>query len=254
MEKNVRFANSNGEMLSGILFKPKKPSENGIVICHGFRSSKYSKINMARKLCRAGFNVLIFDAAGCGHSKGKFFDHTISKYFSELQTTVRFLRKQGAKKIGVSGSSLGGLLTILYASKYKITAAVPIAAPYSLLKDRGTTTNFTGEVIDNWKRKGFRHIPVRYNSNYIKKRLSYNFVKDAKKYDVSNRKIKCPVTFIHGTADTTVPVKHAKILYRNANKPKKLILIRGANHSFLKHKKQLEKKVVEEFVTLFRSS
>ena len=44
-------------------------------------------------------------------------------------------------------------------------------------------------------------------------------------------RLKMPVLFIHGTADSTVPAFMSENLYAAAPEPKKLILVPGAEHN-----------------------
>lgn len=47
------------------------------------------------------------------------------------------------------------------------------------------------------------------------------------------RKLKRPLLIIHGEKDEFIPVhKDPQEVYQTANKPKKLIIVKGADHSF----------------------
>ncbi len=59
-------------------------------------------------------------------------------------------------------------------------------------------------------------------------------MKFEKKHDVLReiKKARCPIQITSGSHDADVPLSTAKLLYKNANKPKKLNIIKGADHFF----------------------
>ena len=254
--QRVKFFNKQNEMLSGLLFSSSKKQLPGIIICHGFTSSKYSKINIAKSLSKK-FTVLIFDAAGSGESQGRFEDHTVTKYLSDLECAVDFMKKQKCvlhDRIGIAGTSLGGFMSILYAVTHKdVKAIIPVCAPFNLTKIKGKKSALPESIIKRWKELGYMQFEVRVNEQKIKKNLSYSFIKDAQKYDLSKmiKKIKCPVIFVHGDADENVPIEHANILFKNAPLKKEMVVVKGADHFFKgKDEKTLEKILFHGFEKL----
>jgi dipeptidyl aminopeptidase/acylaminoacyl peptidase len=61
----------------------------------------------------------------------------------------------------------------------------------------------------------------------------------------SIKKFKKPVLIVHGTEDEAIPLEEAENLFKMANRPKKLVIIKGANHGFKKrnHWKKLTKEI-----------
>jgi uncharacterized protein len=252
MQQNIWFLNKKMEKLSGILFYPSKKKLPALVFCHGFASSKHTKMQLANRISKKGFAVLIFDASGCGKSEGKFEDHTISKYVSDLNCAVQFLKKQSfvdRSRIAIAGHSQGGMIVVIFASKYKDASLIfSIDAPYHILKNRGPDSLFGNDAfLDSWKKDGFVKFDVRIAKCKVAKKLAYAFVEDCKKYDLSKliKKVVCPVVIVQGDADKVVLPEHAKILHKNANAPKELIFVKGVNHRYRKKdEKTLEKILV----------
>ena len=48
------------------------------------------------------------------------------------------------------------------------------------------------------------------------------------------KKYRKPLLIIHGEKDEAIPLTDPKALYRFANKPKKLVIVKGADHRFLR--------------------
>jgi len=107
------------------------------------------------------------------------------------------------------------------------------------------------KILSAWKRSGYRVFDVRITRKRLPKKLSYNFVEDAKKYDLSKliKKVGCPIVIVHGDSDIVVPSTHANVLFSSANEPKELIFVSGVNHQYHgKNEKTLETIISENLL------
>ena len=123
--------------------------------------------------------------------------------------------------IGLFGSSLGGYVSLLRAGgEGRIKAVVSVSTPYSM-----------AELLEcEIEEKGYCDIDGF--------RIGMNFLVDAREYDERLKEglknIRCPVLFVHGSADPLVPTAHASKLYSNVKSLKELNIIEGADHSYSK--------------------
>lgn len=247
MIKKVYFNNSNKQKLCGILYIPKKTPAPTIILCHGFTSSKLKKKEWADFLCKKGYLVLIFDFNGHGESQGNFADLTFTQCIDDIKSAVEFARSSGYSndKIGIAGTSMGGHVTNAYASKYPVDAIAPVAAPFNL---EDTAVFGDKKKMREWKQIGIRYFDVNVGSGIseAKKALKLNFYEDRKNYNMKKfvPRIKCPMLIIHGDKDEVVPLAHAKLYYKLVNKPKKLVIIKGAGHLFI-NKNDIKKILTE---------
>jgi uncharacterized protein len=246
MQEKVFFSN-NGRKLVGVLHLPSVERAPGIIFCHGFTMDKDNKEGICEMLCRSGFAVLRFDASGCGESEGNFYDFTITRYVSDAMAALDFLsrRKEVDKnKIGMTGHSLGGFVTILSASmNQKLAAIVSVDAPYNFTSiERGPNSPFNATFLAQWKKDGYKIFNTRVKGARVESKLSYNYMIDAEKYDLrdSIKNVHCPVMIIHGSADTIVPPEQATVLFTQANEPRKLVMADGVDHNF----KKLEHEII----------
>ena len=203
-EKVVRFGEYG---LAGVFHSPREKASTCVITCHGLYSSKDSEkyVGIARRFCGEGFAVLRFDFRGCGESGGRFEDTSLIGRMEDLENALDFVEGQGCESVGVMGSSLGGTVAVLTAAKdRRIEALVTWAAPCRL------DELFRGEGI-----KGLEKLR-----------------QDVGKYDVVKavKEIYCPVLIVHGSLDEQVPLSHAEDLYENANEPKYIQIIEGADH------------------------
>lgn len=219
--KNVSFSNGKGENLTGILHSPENGNKVGIVLSHGFQSSKDSATykKMASALEREGFVVLRFDYYGHGKSGGKFEDFTVTEEIRDLKKALDFISKViGVRRIGVYGSSLGGLVAMMQAAKDKRIGSLVLRAPLSVHEGIGTKAK--GDILEVGGPSG-------------KFRIKKQFYDDIVRYDAYKKapRIKCPVLVIHGMNDKVVPPAQSKKLVTLLDEGKLEMFI-GSGHFF----------------------
>ena len=185
-------------------------SNKFIVCCHGLFSNKDSKkyIEMAKISNELNISCIRFDFRGCGESKGDFEESTLSNRLEDLIHVIEHFRDiYRNAKFSLFGSSFGGMVSILYASKYKVPIAI-ISTPHS-----------------------------------IDMKINEKFLNDLTKYDILEACKNCShILIIHGMNDELVPPQQALDIYKNAAPPKK-ILFYNADHSFTDDK--IRKKALE---------
>ena len=231
MKDKVFFKNSKGSVLCGILSNPTTDKEKPImVLCHGFATSKDGNtyIRLEEILNENEVSIFRFDLFGHGESDGKLEDITISEAVDDVLNAIRFLKESDYKKIGLLGSSFGGMASLLAALKnndlYILALKSPVSDYQSLFMLRDE------KEMDTWRQEGFIHFTSIYGE---KLRLNYSFFEDAIKANVYEYadKIKLPTLIVHGDKDNVVPVEQSKKtagLIENC----KLEIIEGADHTY----------------------
>ena len=194
---------------------------------HGMEGSKDGEkwLVLASQLYQAGFSYLRFNYRGCGEgsetSEGRFEDTTLSGRIQDYQAAIDFVNTAAVdrNRLAVVGSSLGGMVAIA-AYDIRPKAMVTLAAPCRL------------EMPPDNQFKV--HQDGRFLELYSGERLNMSFFTDIGEYDVYSAvgKIGCPLLIIHGRNDKLVPLEDAHHLYEKAKEPKRLEIIKGANHSF----------------------
>lgn len=231
----VQFKNGNGLMLKGFIHKPKK-YDTAIVFVHGFPGSMFGTAARVLNLfSRFGFLCLRFEFSGTNTSEGKFEDKLMSKEVDDIKYAVDFLENNFRfKRLIVIGISTGAIDAALYAHKDKRVSKVILLNGVSDLR-HAVHYDFTDlQVHDFWKKKY-----ITYNQPekwYHDKKLKKSFYDEFFTLDIPKaiKKYGKPLLIVHGSKDSCVPVKEAYELYEFANKPKKLVIIKGADHQFSK--------------------
>ena len=193
------------EGIRGIIHPSNDTSSNFIITCHGLFSSKDSKkyLEIGKKFCQHGYNILRFDFQGCGKSTGSFHQSTLTNRLQDLQKVLLYLRNiYSDLQVGLFGSSMGGVISLLTACQGlwpEIKALVVWSTPIFFTK--------------------IETLPIK-------------FINDFKKYNIPDAVSNLPpLLIIHGTKDDLVPPVHAHTLYKKASMPKKISFF-DTDHSF----------------------
>ena len=232
MKEKIFFNNSQGNRLFGILSNPTSQRERPIIIlCHGFSTSKDSQtyVRLEKILNERGISTFRFDFFGHGESEGKFEEITVSEAADDIQNAIKLLKESGYKKIGLVGSSFGGMASLIIASKTDELYVVALKSPVSDYMGLIIARANQGE-IKTWKKKGFIDITGAHGE---KLKLNYSFFEDSQKLNgfKSAQKIKIPTLIVHGNKDETVPIEQSKKtthLIENC----RLEIIEGGDHLY----------------------
>jgi uncharacterized protein len=164
-----------------------------VVYLHGFASSPLSS--------KAQFFLRKFAACGVPMEiprldEGRFEDLTIS---GQLRVIERAVGDQPAILIG---SSLGGYLAALYASRSpsQIEKLVLLAPAFQF--PRRWRERYSPEEWESWKREG--SAPVFHYGYGQVRRLGYQFVENAAQFEDEPR-FPQPALIFHGVHDNVVP-------------------------------------------------
>ncbi len=199
---------ADGTVLSAAAHLPDDLPAPVVVCSHGFLSAKESPkfIAVCRALSRVGFCALRFDFSGCGQSPPRSGPGLVEARTRDLEAAIAFVLKQpwSDGRLGLFGSSLGGFLSLLAANKRPelVLAAVSWAAPFEMGSRRPEEM-------------------VSLSHDGLRAPGSLAGLEDAGR-----------VLLIHGQSDEVVGWRDSVRIYKRLRDPKKLLLMRGADHRF----------------------
>jgi len=240
MIKKISFKNRGGRRIVGIINLPKgKPPFPAVIICHGFKGYKEQIIlkSLAEVLARAGILALRFDFTnGVGQSFGPLEDIRFKTGISDLRAAVDFLVKQKIvddNRIGLAGHSLGGQMILYYAPtdrRIKVLADLAGVIQWGnneIAQEIKVRKNFAAI-----KKAGYYLVESRGKKRKYKVKLSFIF--DMFKINALGRikKIRVPTLIVHGSKDESVPLCQSRRAYKTLIAPKKLVIIKGAPHTW----------------------
>ena len=182
----------------------------------------------------AGFNVLAIDYRGYGGSAGT---PSLPGVQLDIDAAMRELLARpdvDPTRIIVFGQSLGGALAIHYLAHSPFRDAVRALVVDSAFSDyeRIGREKLAAAVI-TWPLQWFASVAIdnRYSPEASVGQLS-----------------PVPILFIHGDADSVVPLRHSQRLYERAGYPKDLLVIPGAGHIQAMKDREVRRRLTEFLV------
>ena len=190
---------------------------------------------------------LALEYSGHGKSSGKFTDGNISKWTSDAKIGIKKIVKKN--NFILVGSSMGSWISLNLFKYFKkqILGFIGIGSAPEFLT-RLMWNKFNNKIKSELTTKGKTII----KSGEYEYPITYQLIKDGRKNKILNKKInlQIPVTMIHGSNDTTVPITLSRKVLKLFNKAKKkLLIIKSGDHSLFN--KKLQKKILRELDFFF---
>ena len=198
----VKIPAADGVRLTA-LYLPNPQARYTVLFSHGNAEDVGDNLDFLEGLQKAGFAVLAWDYRGYGTSAGSPSEKTL---YADEQAVYEYLvreLKTPPERILVLGRSLGS------------TAAVDLAARQPV----------AGLILEGALVSGQRVLlpfPL----------FPFDRFRNLEKIG----RVRCPVLFIHGTADEVIPFKNGETLFRAANQPKRNWWVQNAGHNDLAYR------------------
>ncbi|MET0515376.1 MAG: alpha/beta fold hydrolase [Nitrospiraceae bacterium] len=246
MEQDVIFHDRFGHRVAGILSAPSNSTDRLAVLCHGFLSGKNSTTNkiLTRMLGEQGIATLRFDFFGHGESEGPFEQISTTIGVAQAIAALDEAAVRGFQRLGLIGSSFGGLVSILATARWsdrlgspqRIAAAGPVLSCLAL---KCPVVDFSEELRLEFGEEGMQRWKATNTIPNILGdpqpiRLDYAFYEDSMNliaYDPALT-IHVPTLIVQGDCDELVPLHQSRRLFHALSGPKRLELLPGADHRF----------------------
>jgi pimeloyl-ACP methyl ester carboxylesterase len=233
MEQAIMFTDPAGHKVAGVLATPESGTKRIAVLCHGFLSNKNSKTNqsLTAMLIEQGIATFRFDFFGQGESAGPFERITVGTAVHQALAALDLVAAKGYRRIGLVGSSFGGLVAVLAASKRPRLACLALKCPVPDFPEmlRG---EFGEDGMAEWKATGTIPIVVPGGGGRIK--LSYAFYQDCTRHDgyASASAVTAPTLIVQGDADEYVPLHQSRRLSEALGGRSVVVVLPEADHHF----------------------
>lgn len=234
IEQPLIWNDREGHRVAAVLTAPTDASTSVGVLCHGFLSGKDSTTNktLTRLLTERGIATLRFDFFGHGESKGPFERLTTSLAVGQARAAIDLMRQRGYTRVGLMGSSFGGLVALLTAAQRTDLACLALKCPVVDFAEE-LRLEFGEEEMAAWKATDT--IPnIMGGADRIP--LQHAFYEDSLRqiaYDPA-RSITAPTLIVQGDADEHVPLHQSRQLFDVLGVEKRLEMLAGADHQFTK--------------------
>jgi pimeloyl-ACP methyl ester carboxylesterase len=185
---------------------------------------------LTRLLGERGIATFRFDFFGQGDSDGPFEKITTSLAVHQAQAALDLVAARGYDRIGLVGSSFGGLVAILTAAQRRDISCLALKCPVVDFAEELRLT-FGPEELARWQAtdtiQNIMGGPERV-------RLRYAFYEDCLKqiaYEPAEQ-ITIPTLIVQGERDECVPLHQSRRLHDALRGPKRMDLLPGADHQF----------------------
>lgn len=168
-----------------------------LIYLHGFASGPGSKKAQyfRERFAGIGIDLVIPDLV-----EGNFENLTVS---GQLEVVRRIA---AGAPVTLIGSSLGGYLAALYASRHAETKRVVLLAP-AFCFPRRWRENLGSAKFAEWERTGY--LPIFHYGEKAERRVSFELIRDGARYE-DYPAVSQPCLIYHGIHDATVPVEYSR--------------------------------------------
>ena len=201
--REVELETDDDERLHGWWVKRRAASRGHVLLCHGNAGNVGDRVALAALLSDAGFDLLVFDYRGYGHSSGRPSER--GTYRDARAALASLLRQPevDATRVLYLGESLGGAVALELALAHPPAGLALISA---------------------------------FTSVRVMARMHYPLIPSALVPDAypSLRLIaglRAPLLILHGEDDVIVPADQGRALFEAAPEPKELRIVPGVGHS-----------------------
>lgn len=204
LEQTITVATGPNKTVKAELIMPEgKGPFPGVLVLHSSGNVDGGDIGFAKQMAREGFACLVpyyFDAYGIGWvSRSTSTTKYAADILADFESEIEYLKTNPgirAEKVGAVGFSMGGYWSLVLAAKGRVQAGI----------------SYYGAISG-----GGKDLPLTYPFREI-------FTKDSS-----------PVLILHGSDDSTVPVKQAEMLSKLLDKrksPYEIKIYEGAEHGY----------------------
>lgn len=232
MEQDLSFSDPQGHCVTAVLGTPANDTDLIAVLCHGFLSGKRSTTNktLTRLLNAQGIATFAFDFFGQGDSEGPFEALTTTIAVAQANAALNLVRQKGFGRLGLVGSSFGGLVATLTAAQRHDLACLALKCPVVDFAEELRLTLGDAEMVA-WQSTDT--IPnIMGGTERI--RLRYAFYEDCLRriaYEPA-KMITAPTLIVQGDRDECVPLHQSQQLAAVLTCPNRMELLPGADHQF----------------------
>jgi uncharacterized OsmC-like protein/fermentation-respiration switch protein FrsA (DUF1100 family) len=223
----VKFPNSAGEELAGILDVPFGEPAAYALFAHCFTCSKNLKAatNISRSMTAAGIAVLRFDFTGLGESDGAFEDSSFSSTVADLLSAVHWLEKEYRSPEILFGHSLGGTAVL------QAAASVPSAVAVATIGSPSDPAHVAHMFRDSeaaLRENGVAEVQLGGRPFRVRKQFLDDLSRHKLPEAVSD--LRKALLVMHAPLDDVVDVENASALFAAALHPKSFVSLDKADH------------------------
>jgi len=227
LKEEIEITSYDDLTLRGHIFYQEEPSDDWVVVVHGYQVSEENMYPVAHHYYEQGYNVLSYDQRSMGQSEGEYLTMGIKEKYDLVSWLGELIKRHPKAKIVTHGQSMGSG-TVLMASGLENFPEEVVA----VISDSGYTSVWDVFESELYQRFELPAFPALYMAGAVAvPRADINLFNDGITTDWV-AKSKTPTLFIHGTADDFVPSPMVYELYdAHPTSEKETFIVEGAGHT-----------------------
>jgi uncharacterized protein len=217
----------DGVILRGWKVRAPSPNGNWVLLFHGVADNRTGTGAFAEFLLRAGYSVLMMDSRAQGESGGDIATYGWLERNDTKAIVSALESSEHVRRVFALGVSMGAAIALQSAAADPRIEAVVAEDPLANL--RAISYDYAGLHRSPWLGKTlFRPATI---TGLHAMATAGGFDPDQVSPEKAVAACAFPVLLICGTADRTIPCRHAQMVFDSARGPKELWIVQGAQHA-----------------------
>jgi fermentation-respiration switch protein FrsA (DUF1100 family) len=222
---SVRAA--DGAILCGWRIRPASPNGDWVLLFHGLGDNRTGTAMFAEFLLRDGYGVVMMDSRAQGESGGTIATYGWIERHDATAIIDGLVSSENVRHIFALGVSMGAAVALQSAQAETRITAVVAEDPFANLRE--VSYDYAG--LRRWPALGMTLFRPASIEALRAVAVAGGFDPDQVSPENAVATVPFPVLLICGTADRTIPCRHAEMIYKAARGSKQLWEVPGAPHA-----------------------
>jgi alpha-beta hydrolase superfamily lysophospholipase len=217
----------DGAILRGWKIRAAAANGDWVLLFHGVGDNRAGMSVFAEFLLRAGYSVMMMDSRAQGESGGEVATYGWKERWDTVAIVNALESSESVRHLFALGISMGAAIALQSAAVEPRIEAVVAEDPFANLRE--VSYDYAGLQRWPWLGKTLFRPASMEGMRALHDAGGFEPDQVSPQRAVAERAF--PVLLICGTADHTIPCRHAEMIYRAARGPKELWIVKGAKHA-----------------------
>lgn len=225
--RNFDVRASDGAVLRGWIVQPSTANGDWVLLLHGVADNRAGMIGDASFLLRSGYGVLLMDSRAQGESDGALATYGWKERYDVRAILGALEALEHPRRIFLLGESMGAAIALQAAAVDDRVDGVVAEASFSNLRE--VSYDYGGLHWTPWLGKTLFRPASIFAMREVEREGGFRTEDVSPEEAVSARPFA--ILLICGSADRTIPCRHARRIFEAASGPKELWIVPGAGHT-----------------------
>jgi uncharacterized protein len=218
---------SDGAVLRGWIGRPSAANGDWVLLLHGVADNRAGMAGYAGFLLRKGYGVVLMDSRAQGESDGALATFGWKERYDVRAILDALETRAHPRRIFLLGESMGAAIALQAAAVDDRIDGVVAEASFSNLLE--ASYDYAGLHLSPWLGKTLFRPAVIFAIRAVEREGGFRADDVSPQEAVAVRPF--PILLICGSADRTIPCRHARLIFQSAGGSKQLWIVPGAGHT-----------------------